>query len=111
MPWRIIFVDGPEKGASYPVSEDEGTVVGRSPTVRVIVRDNNVSRAHCQIRLSPEGCIIDDLGSTNGTHVNEERVTEALLKNGDLVRIGASKFRLINEEQFGQDSTALLGED
>ena len=111
MAFRIVFVEGPDKGASHPLRELMGTVVGRSPTSHVHVRDRNVSRAHCQLRLLEDECTIEDLGSTNGTFVNGLRITESALKPDDLVALGETKFRLLNEEdEDADDSTVVMAD-
>jgi pSer/pThr/pTyr-binding forkhead associated (FHA) protein len=63
--------------------------VGRAPQNEVTLDAKNVSRFHCQIKRENERLVIEDLGSTNGTYVNEVRITEPhILSVGDVVRIG-----------------------
>ena len=100
--YRLRFFGGEHDGETYPIDHSHGTIVGRSPTNTVYVRDKNVSRVHCQITVTEQGCVIADLQSTNGTFVNsDERITEMLLKPGDEVRIGLTSFRI---EQIPDDS-------
>ncbi len=63
--------------------------VGRSPTADFILDAGMVSRFHCRLTVSPSGEIeIQDLGSTNGTFVNDRRVAKHVLSAGDRVRVG-----------------------
>ena len=71
--------------------------IGRQPTNEVVIAEREVSRKHAEIFKTPDGYYIRDLASTNGTYVNQERLTNAhyLLKNGDQIRLGASLRTLI----------------
>ena len=108
--YRLRFFGGEHDGETYPVDKVHGIIIGRSPTNAVYVRDKNVSRVHSQLTVTDKGCVIADLQSTNGTFVNNERITERVLKPGDEVRIGLSTFRLeeIPEEMEGSTDTELL---
>src|ERR671912_587691 len=62
--------------------------IGRSPGAEFIVDAALVSRLHCQITATAESLHVKDLGSTNGTFVNGERVDTAELHNGDRLSVG-----------------------
>ncbi len=62
--------------------------LGRSPSSDIVLPDVSVSKNHARISQDGEGWSLADLGSTNGTWVNGERVREARLAKGDLVRFG-----------------------
>src|SRR5690349_5321116 len=82
------------------VSLDQGvTVIGRSSGCDVVVDDPNVSRRHAEIRRLGEGYSLVDLGSTNGTEVNGQRVGETSLMNGDVIGVGTT--RLTFERRLG----------
>ena len=107
---RLRFFGGEHDGETYPIDRSHGTIVGRSATNTGYVRDKNVSRVHCQLTVTEQGCVITDLQSTNGTFVNEERITEKLLKTGDEIRIGITTFRIEEtpDEQEGTTETESL---
>ena len=67
--------------------------VGRGPDCTIVLGDPNVSRRHAEIRPTPEGFAVFDLASTNGTKVNQVRVPEASLNDGDMVQFGNTIFR------------------
>jgi hypothetical protein len=70
--------------------ESTGAVVGRSRECEVVLQDSNVSRRHARIARSAAGTwTVEDLGSTNGVHVNGERVTgQVELRPGDRLDLG-----------------------
>jgi diguanylate cyclase (GGDEF)-like protein len=82
----------------YPLTKME-TVIGRKPGVDLLLQDGRVSRRHCKILLSDKGPQIHDLGSTNGTFVNEARVEKRYLQDGDLIRLGETviRFRYVDK--------------
>jgi pSer/pThr/pTyr-binding forkhead associated (FHA) protein len=71
------------------------TVLGRDNTADVILDDPGISRQHTEIRVTSDGphliTNIRDLGSTNGTFVNGERITSQRLSDGDRVSVGRTK--------------------
>ena len=84
----------------HELALDQGVVVlGRSSGCDVVVDDPNVSRRHAEIRRVGEGYSLVDLGSTNGTEVNGQRVGETSLMNGDVIGVGTT--RLTFERRLG----------
>lgn len=66
------------------------TTIGRQPDRDVVVNDDETSRRHAEIRSLPQGHLLIDIGSTNGTQVNGQQVVEHHLKPGDIITIGAT---------------------
>ena len=79
--------DGPAKGTVYPL-RGESVIIGRDNEAQIQVIDQGVSRRHAEVFCVGEMYFIRDLGSRNGTYVNEERIGEELLREGDRIRIG-----------------------
>lgn len=74
-------------GDRVPLGEYVVTI-GRQGDCTIVLADPNVSRHHAEIRPSGDGFVVVDLGSTNGTKVNDTRVSEHQLRDGDEVRLG-----------------------
>lgn len=72
------------------------TTVGREEGCGLPIADSSVSRRHAVIDRTPEGYRVTDLGSTNGTSVNEVRCQQAVLKAGDRVQFGSYIFKFLS---------------
>ncbi|HEY0250361.1 MAG TPA: FHA domain-containing protein [Kofleriaceae bacterium] len=74
------------------------TRIGTSPPSDIVVRDDFMSAAHCQITSSPQGYTLVDDGSTNGCYVNDKKVTREELYDNDIIKLGQTtlKFKSIN---------------
>jgi hypothetical protein len=70
-------------------------VVGRSSDLDMVLVEEMVSRKHARIAYENDAVVIEDLGSTNGTFVNGEKIKRAQLKEGDRVLIGTSILKVI----------------
>lgn len=73
-------------GQDYPLNRSV-TNIGRGQDAHIQLDDSGVSRLHCTIVLGNE-VLLEDHGSTNGTLVDGKRVTEAVLRNGSIIKIG-----------------------
>ncbi|WP_229403098.1 FHA domain-containing protein [Micromonospora okii] len=92
----LTVVAGPMRGASFRLSVVP-QVIGRSARVDIVVDDPHLSRRHASVRLAGDGVALEDLGSTNGTWLNDRRVdgTEQLC-DGDVVRLGRTELRFFD---------------
>jgi len=86
-----VLADG--RSREVPLKRQR-TVVGRKPECNIRVPVSSVSREHCEILLDGDKLTIRDLGSSNGTYVNGQRVQDSPLAAGDLVGIGPAVFVL-----------------
>jgi ABC transport system ATP-binding/permease protein len=77
--------------------------IGRRNTNDIVIDDMRISRLHAQIRLVPDGYMIFDTGSTGGTFVNSARISQQLLKTGDVISLGGYRFIFLQENL--KDST------
>jgi hypothetical protein len=71
--------------------ENRVTVIGRSSECDITLADSNVSRRHAEIRRIGDGYSLVDLGSTNGTEVNGQRIQETALMSGDVISVGTTE--------------------
>jgi len=88
----LIVRAGSQAGTRFPII-DGLTELGRHPASAISLDDITVSRRHAEIERTPEGYVVRDVGSLNGTYVNQERIEQAVLHHGDELQIG--KFRLV----------------
>ena len=103
----IVVVSGDAAGSEYAL--DRACVsVGRGPGVDLEFGDTAMSRVHAAFEFAQGGFRIHDLGSTNGTSVNDGQVKVADLKNGDRVRIGEHVFQFVLAERERAPKTYTL---
>jgi pSer/pThr/pTyr-binding forkhead associated (FHA) protein len=88
----LVVRSGPQAGATFPL-RTALTRLGRHPDSEIILDDITVSRRHADITRSGDRYVVRDAGSLNGTYVNQSRVDEAELRQGDELQVG--KFRLV----------------
>jgi hypothetical protein len=91
----LRFISGKYQGGEFPVPSDRQILVGRSSDLDMVLVEDMVSRKHARITMQSDQIWIEDLGSTNGTFVNGEKIKRAHLKEGDRVLIGTSILKLI----------------
>lgn len=90
---QALMIRVTEHGKAQPVPlATERTLVGRLDDCQIRIRSGKISRHHCEILKEGDSLKLRDLGSSNGTYVNQERVEEVDLKAGDLVAIGSLVF-------------------
>ena len=101
----VIVYDGDEIGALFSLTREE-TVFGRTCDCDVVLTEDRVSRRHAAIRRTEDDYELVDLNSTNGTCLNGEPVTRALLRDGDKIAIGGStlKFAFLDEQDLSFQS-------
>lgn len=80
------------------VASESAGVLGRSSVCDFVLNERSVSRRHAKIRIQESGLHISDLGSRNGTFVNERRVVSDHVASGQLVRFGKVEFMLMAED-------------
>jgi pSer/pThr/pTyr-binding forkhead associated (FHA) protein len=91
----LRFISGRFQGGEYPLKESGVIVIGRASGLDLVLAEDMVSRKHARLAIAPGAITIDDLGSTNGTFVNGEKVTRATLKQGDRILIGTNIVKLV----------------
>lgn len=79
-------------GDTYELTSARATVGRERSVADVVLRDPNVSRRHAELTFTGSDWSIEDLNSTNGTMVNNRRITRCPLRNGDVLTFGLSTF-------------------
>ena len=80
---------GPYKGREFAFDQHNTFLIGRDASAHLYLpEDRFFSRHHCLLEIAPPRCFLRDLGSTNGTFVNGQRVNEAFLTSGDRIQGG-----------------------
>jgi len=98
-------VSGPTFGKVYAMV---GTLtVGRSSESDISIASDEISRQHAKLQASPAGIVVEDLGSANGTFINDKRIhTSTVLKAGDEVRFDTVRFLLLAPAHEAQQGSA-----
>lgn len=85
----LEIIEGPDKGQSFSLY-DTDVFIGRHGQCQLVLHDPEVSRRHLKIAHGENGWWLDDLGSTNGSFVNGQRITHHTAAPGDRIQIGQS---------------------
>jgi len=86
---NLKVLAGPYKGRIFNFTQPDTFLIGRTDDSHLCLpEDKFFSRHHCLLEITPPRCFLRDLGSTNGTFVNGQRVAEARLKSGDQIQGG-----------------------
>ncbi|MCA9533321.1 MAG: DUF4388 domain-containing protein [Myxococcales bacterium] len=96
--YALRFISGKYQGGEFPLPENGEVVVGRSGELDMVLVEDMVSRRHAKITVTNGQIFIQDLGSTNGSFVNGERIKRSKLSEGDRVLIGTSIIKVVATE-------------
>lgn len=93
--YALKFISGKYQGGEFPLKGEKQLIIGRSSELDIVLVEDMVSRKHAKITLSAGKITIEDLGSTNGTFVNGEKVKTSRLKENDRILVGTSILKLV----------------
>ncbi|MFZ5445722.1 MAG: DUF4388 domain-containing protein [Myxococcota bacterium] len=93
--YALKFISGKYQGGEFPLKGDKQLIIGRSSELDIVLVEDMVSRKHAKITIQGGKISIEDLGSTNGTFVNGEKVKQSRLKEGDRILVGTSILKLV----------------
>jgi hypothetical protein len=97
MPGRLHFRDSVGREGTVELGSSEIVFVGRGLDCAIRTDDGMVSRKHSQIRREGERYVVEDLGSSNGTLLNDVRVQKQVLGNNDIIKCGSLTIRFIED--------------
>ena len=90
----LVVIYGSELGKKYNLNS-ASLVIGRSSKCDIQIDQESISRNHSKIVNTGKSILVRDLGSTNGTYVNDEPIDEYVLRDGDLIKIGRTIFKFL----------------
>jgi hypothetical protein len=106
--YRLVMRSGPSIGQIYPLDKPE-MVIGRDLGNEIVISDSEVSRRHARLFMQGANYCIEDLGSTNGTFVNGQRLMGSyVLRPGEIITFGET-LSLVFEGVVDSDATVASG--
>ncbi len=94
--YALRFISGKYQGGEFPLRMNREIVIGRSSDLDMVLVEDMVSRRHAKISSSDADVFIQDLGSTNGTFVNGEKIAgRSRLSEGDRILVGTSIIKVV----------------
>jgi two-component system, NtrC family, response regulator HydG len=91
--YYFTMIKGPRAGAHFTLQPRGKNLIGRGLECQIILSDPLCSRVHCEVESTPDGWMLRDHNSRNGTFVNGQKIDEARLLNGHEVQIGSVVFQ------------------
>jgi hypothetical protein len=105
-PLQLVMRTGPNPGEVFSLTKNE-MYIGRDVSNDIVVSDQEVSRKHARLVMQAGGYVLEDLGSTNGTYVNGQRLMGPhVLRTGETVMFGEN-VSLVLEAVYDADATIL----
>jgi diguanylate cyclase (GGDEF)-like protein len=92
----LVVISGKPLGKSFFLTRD-AMILGRDLAADVSIAETSISRKHTEFKITADGIMAVDLGSTNGTFVNDTKIDQKLLDDGDLIRCGNTILKFLKE--------------
>ena len=90
----LTVTAGPDTGFKFRVKPNAVTAIGRGTDSDIVLDDPATSRKHAHIEFAEGKYVLKDQGSANGTLVNDQRVSEKPLADGDVIKIGQNTLKI-----------------
>lgn len=94
--FALRFISGKYQGGEFPLRMNREIIIGRSSDLDMVLVEDMVSRRHAKITTDEVEVYIQDLGSTNGTFVNGEKISRSRLQEGDRILVGTSIIKMVS---------------
>lgn len=94
-PWRLVSDSSWLAGKHFMLLPERSTIIGRGNQCDIVIPGTHLSRRHTEISIEGNHLRIKDLGSANGTFLNELRIDNATANNGDRLRLDVYTFRIV----------------
>lgn len=107
---HLWVCSGRNVGRRYRL-DDGASLMGRAVDNDIVVEDERASQRHARVLVDQGRHLVEDLGSTNGTFVNNERVHRAILNDGDLIQIGQTVFEYLGQKDQRTMNSTVRGND
>jgi two-component system, cell cycle response regulator len=95
----LVVIYGHDLGKKFNLDRDN-FIIGRSSGAEIRLEQEAVSRNHCKLVNTGDSVIVRDLGSTNGTYVNDQLVDEYRMRDGDLLKVGRCIFKFLSGDNI-----------
>jgi predicted component of type VI protein secretion system len=103
--YQLVMKTGPAPGKTFAIEKSE-LFFGRDVANEVFINDAEVSRRHARLTVQASGYILEDLGSTNGTFVNGQRLTgPRVLRLGDMIMLGENVSLVFEMASYDPNAT------
>jgi len=100
-PWRLVSDSSWLPGKTFIIPVERPVVIGRTENCDITIPGTHLSRRHTELRIQGSHLLVKDLGSSNGTFLNDKQITEATAQNGDRLRLDVYTFRLVAPDVDG----------
>jgi len=105
--FQLTMRSGPTPGKTYPIEQEE-LLLGRDLANEIAISDPEVSRRHARFFMQNENVLVEDLGSTNGTFLNGERISSPQqLRAGDVITLGESIVLVFENAGYDPEATVV----
>lgn len=105
--FQLTIRSGPNPGQTFPLEQEE-MVLGRDLVNDITINDPEVSRRHARFTLQGDSIVIEDLGSTNGSFLNGQRITgPQQLRAGDVITLGENIVMVFDKADYDADATVV----
>lgn len=105
--FQITMRSGPTPGKTFPLEKEEN-LLGRDLANDIPISDPEVSRRHARLFMEGDNVFVEDLGSTNGTFLNGERISSPQqLRAGDVITLGENIVMIFEKASYDPDATVV----